>query len=62
MAVKKVGQDENKKRKATCRNCGAKLEFYQNDVKYVSLSSMCESDGGYNAIRCPECKREIKVK
>lgn len=62
MAVKKVGQDETKKRKATCKNCGAKLEFYPKDVQHVSLVSMCEYAGGYDYVRCTECKQEVKVK
>jgi len=62
MAVKKVGQEKKKVRKATCGNCAAKLEFLPKDVKYQGLTSMCESDGGYNYIVCPECKQQVEVK
>jgi len=62
MSVKKVGQDKTKKRKATCKNCGAKLEFYQKDVKTQALYSMCEFDGSYDYVDCPQCKQQVKVK
>ena len=62
MAVKKVGQDKKKIRKATCNNCASKLEFLTKDVKFQGLSDMCESAGGYNYIVCPECKQQVKVK
>jgi DNA-directed RNA polymerase subunit RPC12/RpoP len=61
MAVKKVGQDESVKRRATCKNCGAKLEFYQKDVLTKSYSCMGESET-YSYVVCPECNVHVVVK
>lgn len=60
--VKVVGRDATKKKKATCARCGAKLEFYQKDVQTRHLSSMGESDGSYDYVRCPDCNAEVVVR
>lgn len=62
MAVEKVGQDESKKLKATCENCGAMLEFYRRDVKSQSMHSMGEYDGERRFVVCPECRETVTVK
>lgn len=62
MSVKKVGQDKNKQRKATCNNCGAVLQFYPKDVKSQALYNMAEYDGSYNYVVCPQCKQRVTVK
>jgi DNA-directed RNA polymerase subunit RPC12/RpoP len=62
MAVRKTGQDKKKERHATCNNCGAKLAFYQQDIKSEALYSYGEYDGCYWYIICPECKSRVIVK
>lgn len=59
--VKKVGQKDVSKQ-TTCKHCGAILKYLPADVKYCSLSSMCEPAGGYYYIVCPECKRQVELK
>jgi uncharacterized protein with PIN domain len=61
MVVKKVGQDESVKRRATCKNCGAKLEFYRKDILTKNVSCMGESETISN-IKCPECKVYVVLK
>lgn len=62
MAVEKVGQSDESKRRVTCKNCGAVLEFLPKDVQYMSLSCMGESAGGYDYIVCPDCESQVETK
>lgn len=61
MAVRKIGQDKSKERKATCSNCGAKLAFYPKDVKTGSGCCMGETET-WSYVVCPECKAEVTVR
>jgi DNA-directed RNA polymerase subunit RPC12/RpoP len=61
MAVRKVGQDKKLIRKATCKNCSAKLEYLPKDVK-VSWSSIGDSDIVSSYIICPDCRKQVEVK
>jgi len=62
MAVEKVGHSDESKRRVTCKNCGAVLEFLPKDVQHMSLCSMGEMAGGYDYIKCPDCQREVETK
>jgi len=59
---KKVGQDKKIIRKATCKQCGAKLEYYPKEIKSQALYSMGEYDGTHYWIVCPECNKEVTVR
>lgn len=61
MTVTVVGQDESKKKRATCKRCGAQLEFYEVDVETHSYTSMGESDTA-SYVECPQCKNKVWVK
>ncbi len=43
------------KHRATCRNCGTKIEFMQSEAAYVAD----QRDGDYLRIKCPVCPRDI---
>ncbi len=61
--MKKIGQDETIKLRATCPQCGAKLEFYPNEVKTQILYDMTEYAGSYRYVICPvPCKTQIELK
>ena len=59
--VKKIGQDETLKLQATCKQCGAILEFYNNEVKTELLISNDEIEGGYDYVQCPVCPNKVEV-
>lgn len=61
MVVRKVGQDKTKIRKATCNQCGAKLEFYPKDIQSHS-SSMGDYDSVYSFVVCPQCHKKVEIK
>ena len=60
MAVEKVGQDESKKRKRTCTNCGAVLTFYPKDVTRGTYTCQGDSDFWYYVV-CPQCDSKVEV-
>lgn len=62
MSVKKVGQDKTVKKRVTCKNCSAILEYLPKDVSSRELHSFGEWDGTFYYIICPDCKQEVKVR
>lgn len=62
MGVRKVGQSAKVKRRATCKNCGARLEFYRQDVKTQTLYSYGEQDGSYDYVVCPQCDQRVELR
>jgi hypothetical protein len=61
MAVEVIGQDESKRRQATCGACGAVLAFYPEDVQSQALCSVAEYDGTIYYVVCPACKAHVCV-
>lgn len=61
MAIEIVGEDPSRKLKATCRNCGAILEFLPIDVKHETVYSFGESSV-ISSVKCPRCKCSVPVK
>ena len=54
-----VGFIEGKK--IECRNCGAKIEYYNNDVIKRFINFALTGYDDYYLIRCPNCNKEIEV-
>lgn len=55
--IKRGTPPDTKPRKATCRDCGTKIEFAVKEAKYVSD----QRDGDILQIKCPVCKATITV-
>lgn len=62
MAIEIVGEDEKSKRKATCKQCGAILEFLPADIQTGEVSDYTGSSDTYYWIDCPRCKNAIQVR
>jgi len=62
MAVEKVGEDEGQKLKATCKNCGAMLQFYRKDVISQDLYISGEYEGKIEYVVCPDCSNQVAAK
>lgn len=48
-------------KKATCKNCGIKLEFVPLDVKSKSYRDIDGTSDIHKWINCPKCNYEITV-
>lgn len=55
-----IGQDPIAKKTTTCRNCGAVIEYFLNEVGFLRK---CTDYGGGTEVlygfRCPQCAKEI---
>jgi RNase P subunit RPR2 len=60
MAPKVVGFDKTKRKRITCKECTAIVEYVEKDVRGRSYMVMGESSG-HSFIRCPHCKQEIEM-
>lgn len=59
---KKIGQDTKLIRKATCKNCGAKLEYYPREVKHHTTLDLSDNPDTTYWIECPECCKRVTVR
>ena len=62
MSIRKVGQDDEMKKRVTCRKCSSILEYLPVDVEY---STSADYTGDYDttaSIKCPECGNTVYVK
>lgn len=59
--VEVIGQCEKVAKKATCKNCGAILRYYEKDTRVRRYTTMGERDSDI-AIVCPQCKKDVVVK
>jgi DNA-directed RNA polymerase subunit RPC12/RpoP len=62
MAIEIVGENESAKRRATCRKCGAVLEYLPVDVKVREVGDYSGEINTVYSIECPRCKGRIYVK
>ena len=60
--MKIIGYDTKKKRKATCDNCTAIIEYVKSEVESRTYREYDGSSGGHEFIKCPNCKKEITLK
>ena len=63
MAVRVIDEtpDPSVVRKATCRRCGARLEFVPLDIQNGVDIDYTGDRGPYAFVRCPKCKSEVRV-
>lgn len=61
MTITIVGDDENKKRRATCGYCSAILEYTQADTKTYIVRDYSGCSETYRRIICPRCKEPLTV-
>jgi len=60
--AKVIGFDDSAKKKATCRQCSAIVEYVPNEVKsFVSHDYGGGSDSVYYIV-CPNCGEDLTVK
>ena len=59
MAVTVIGQSKTVARQVDCVGCGARLEYYRNDV--MIRHSSC-SDDTTHVITCASCKKDVHVR
>jgi hypothetical protein len=62
VAIRKIGDDQGRLHKVTCRNCASVLEYLLCDVKEKTTH---DYDGGsdiYRWIECPQCKQHVVVR
>lgn len=52
--IKIVGYDDTKKKRVTCGNCAAILEYVEKDVKIAKYTCMGDPSG-HHYVECPNC-------
>ncbi len=61
MTVTIVGTDDQAKKRCTCRNCAAILEYTFADSKIEVHTDYTGGKDSYRCIICPKCGQELKV-
>lgn len=63
MAVRVIDEapDPAVVRRATCRSCGARLEFVPIDILDGVDTDYTGGRDPYAFVRCPKCSREVRV-
>ena len=56
-----IGYDQSLKKKCTCRQCSAIIEYVQNEVQNMRVSCMGDIDIEYYIV-CPNCSNKVSVK
>lgn len=57
---KVIGFDDSVKKKATCRNCSAIVEYVPKDVRNLhSGTDWSGGSDGADGFNCPNCGKEI---
>lgn len=60
--VKVVGEAPEAVKKATCRNCAAKLEYTQSEVKRREGVDYSGGSDGQEWIVCPRCNGNVVLR
>jgi len=60
--VKIVGREKNVIKRATCKNCGAILEYYPKEVKSYTYKDYGGGSDTVYYIKCPDCTEKVVVK
>jgi len=58
--AKVTGFDKSKKQTRTHSDCGAIIEYYDNEVKYKQISDYGGGSDRYGHLECPNCKKTIQ--
>ena len=62
MGVEIVGEDAQARRRSTCRNCGAVLEYLPADVVTRTVGDYTGSVDTHYVVVCPRCKKDVRAK
>lgn len=54
-----IGQDDDKHKRATCRNCGAILKYWPREVKQRDGTDYGGGPSGEEWIDCPRCSKKV---
>ena len=54
-----IGQDDDKAKRATCRNCGAILKYWPREVKKREGRDYSGGPDGVEWIDCPQCGEKV---
>ncbi len=60
--VQIVGEDPQALKRATCRNCGAILEYTLSEVQETHGTDISGGPDGCEWIDCPRCKKRVILK
>jgi DNA-directed RNA polymerase subunit RPC12/RpoP len=60
--VKVVGEAPEAVKQAVCRNCAAKLEYTQRDVRREDGRDYSGGPDGREYIVCPRCQHEVVLR
>lgn len=58
--MKIVGFNKKKKKRVTCEECAAIVEYVENEVKKATYTCMGDPSG-HRYIDCPGCKKQIVI-
>lgn len=56
-----VGEDKTVAKYTACPGCGAKIKYFENDVKMDVRSYYDGSTDVYDVVKCPRCDYKIEV-
>lgn len=65
MTIKVISKGKPAKevvKRATCKNCGARMEYVPADVKRYDGTDISGGPDGCEWIDCPECKARITLR
>lgn len=60
--IKLIGEDESIYKISTCRNCAAKLQYTQSEVKEYHRKDYSGGSDGKEWINCPRCGHEVVLR
>lgn len=61
--VKIVGRDESAVKRITCRNCAARLEYTESEVRNLwSGTDYGGGSDGADGFNCPQCGAQVHVR
>lgn len=60
--AKVIGQDTSVAKRVSCKGCGTRIEYYENDVKSFVHHDYGGGSDTYRYINCPGCDNKVYVK
>ena len=60
--IRLIGEDPQALKQATCKNCGARLEYTNSEVKSQHGKDYGGGAYGREYIECPRCKHEVVLR
>ena len=61
MAIKIIGEDKQKIKETSCRNCASRLEYTMADTTIEKRTDYTGCTDTYNILKCPKCGNKISV-